>query len=171
MNIDDITDNAIFIRKPEKGEPARAIPVAGKPIEVIRSYIKYFRMRTDQRALFTGPSGRINSDALRTRVKRLCTNAGVPRLHTHLFRHWFATTEYKITEKVEIVQKLLGHKDIKSTYRYIHSDTYELSKFAAPLLNAAIEAINQGKLGSDLRANTTIRGEGESNPRSHRETA
>ena len=89
--------------------------------------------------------------------------------YTHLFRHWFATTEYKITEKVEIVQKLLGHKDIKSTYRYIHSDTYELSKFAAPLLNAAIEAINQGKFGFDLRANTTKRGEGESNPRSHRE--
>lgn len=82
LNIEDITDNAIFIRKPEKGEPARAIPVDGKPIEVIRNYIKYFRMRTDQRALFTGPSGRINSDALRTRVKRLCTNAGVPRLHT-----------------------------------------------------------------------------------------
>jgi DNA-binding transcriptional regulator WhiA len=36
----------------------------------------------------------------------------------HLIRHWKATTEYAKTKDILYVQKLLGHKNIKTTIRY-----------------------------------------------------
>lgn len=40
-------------------------------------------------------------------------------IHFHPFRHWKATTEYARNKDLLYVQKLLGHRSIKTKLRYI----------------------------------------------------
>jgi integrase len=54
--------------------------------------------------------------------KRIAHNTGNPRLlqiHFHTFRHWKATTEYHKTNNLIRVQRMLGHKNLNNTQRYI----------------------------------------------------
>ena len=61
------------------------------------------------------------SRSFRKQRKRLANKLGNPRLlqiHFHTIRHWKATTEYAKTKDILYVQKLLGHKSLKSTLHY-----------------------------------------------------
>ena len=54
--------------------------------------------------------------------KRTAKKLGNPRLDKitfHTFRHWKGTTEYHKTKDIMHVASILGHKDIKSTQKYI----------------------------------------------------
>jgi len=54
--------------------------------------------------------------------KRIAKNLGNPRLlqiHFHTLRHWKATTYLHQTGNVYLVMKLLGHKSLNNTQRYI----------------------------------------------------
>ena len=53
-------------------------------------------------------------------LKRRAEAANVTkRVHPHLFRHTYATNLYIATRDIGLVQKVLGHKDIKSTQLYV----------------------------------------------------
>ena len=45
-------------------------------------------------------------------------NPKLNRIHFHILRHWKATTEYAKTKDLLYVQKLMGHRNIKTTLRY-----------------------------------------------------
>jgi len=45
-------------------------------------------------------------------------NPRILRIHFHTPRHWKATTEYAKTKDILYVQKLLGHKNLKTTIQY-----------------------------------------------------
>jgi len=45
-------------------------------------------------------------------------NPKLLQIHFHILRHWKATTEYAKTKDLLYVQKLLGHRNIKTTLRY-----------------------------------------------------
>ena len=53
--------------------------------------------------------------------KRIAHKLGNPRIlqiHFHTLRHWKATIEYARTKDILYIQKLLGHKSLKTTLRY-----------------------------------------------------
>jgi len=54
----------------------------------------------------------------RKRVAHKLGNPRVLRVHFHTLRHWKATMEYAKTKGILYVQKLLGHKNLKTTLRY-----------------------------------------------------
>lgn len=54
----------------------------------------------------------------RRRIAFKLQNQQLLRIHFHLIRHWKATTEYAKTKDLLYVQKLLGHRNIKTTLRY-----------------------------------------------------
>ena len=54
----------------------------------------------------------------RKRLAYKLQNPRLQRISFHTFRHWKATTEYAKTKDLLYVQKLLGHRSIKSTLRY-----------------------------------------------------
>ncbi len=60
-----------------------------------------------------------NSWALRF-IQPICEKAGVPYLGLHVFRHTFATHLAMHGEKVEVISKLLGHRKLEMTMKYIH---------------------------------------------------
>ena len=52
------------------------------------------------------------------KVKDWANKAGVP-IHTHSFRHYFATTLAEKRANVRVVQELLGHSSLNTTQVYL----------------------------------------------------
>jgi integrase/recombinase XerD len=83
--------------------------------------------------------------------KRIAHKLGNPRLlqiHFHTLRHWKATIEYAKTKDILYVQKLLGHRSLKTTLKYTqllslpHSEEYVCK--AARNVEEAKELIEAG---------------------------
>lgn len=66
----------------------------------------------------------IARQTLYNRLRMIARRAGLEdgRMRTHLFRHTFATDLLKLTQNLRNVQDALGHKDIRTTQIYTHSD-------------------------------------------------
>ena len=64
----------------------------------------------------------------------LCERAGVPKLTPHGLRHTYASLALRARVPIDVVSKLLGHKDITETlktYRTVYQN--ELERFALSL--------------------------------------
>ena len=76
--------------------------------------------------IFTHDDGsRFTYSGVDTAWGRACEKAGVTDLHLHDLRHTAATNLLKTTN-LKVVQKLLRHRDIRSTLRYAHADDADL---------------------------------------------
>jgi integrase len=113
----DIDLNTSTIRiTPEKGSNPRAFAISPKLIKMLaiqpnehKGKIWKYRSVTTLEATF------------RKQRKRIAYKLQDPKLlqiHFHIIRHWKATIEYAKTKDLLYVQKLLGHKNIKTTIRY-----------------------------------------------------
>ncbi|MEM3947474.1 MAG: tyrosine-type recombinase/integrase, partial [Metallosphaera sp.] len=70
----------------------------------------------------------ITYQALYKLVKRLGKKNGISWLRPHILRHTFATNAIKKGAPLPVVQRLLGHKDIKTTQIYTHLMTDDLKR-------------------------------------------
>jgi integrase len=64
--------------------------------------------------------------------RRVAHNTGNPRIlnvKLNSFRHWGATMTYHYTKNILLVQKLLGHKNIKSTLKYTQLVQFKNDEF------------------------------------------
>jgi len=70
-------------------------------------------------------------------IKQLASKAGIDnkRVYTHLIRHCHATHLLENGTELSIIQKLLGHSNIKTTQLYTHISHNHISKVAS-LLNS-----------------------------------
>lgn len=59
---------------------------------------------------------------------------GVDRLRIHDLRHTAATRLTRNTKNMKLVAQYLGHKDIKTTARYLHPDDKDLAEAAESLV-------------------------------------
>lgn len=59
-------------------------------------------------------------------LKRACSKAGVPVLKLHELRHTFASILSEKCGDQYMVQKVLGHADLRTTERYTHLDFHRL---------------------------------------------
>ena len=57
----------------------------------------------------------------------------------HVLRHSFATHLIDRGTDVSMIQKLLGHNDIKTTLRYLHTSNKDLLKIISPLDDLNLE--------------------------------
>ena len=57
---------------------------------------------------------------LKARMQDIAKKAGVPWIHPHSFRHFYATNLLRSGAKITVVQELLGHANIETTARYLH---------------------------------------------------
>lgn len=133
LNLDDIDWKNQMIIVRGKGNKIRYVPLpakvlSGKNVPSLQNYIKYHRLNTDKKALFTTPSGRLTPARLRAMIKAAARNAGLPWLHTHSLRHYYATNLLRAGVNIRVVQELLGHTDIKTTGIYLHIIETDLKK-------------------------------------------
>lgn len=67
------------------------------------------------------------------RLYRLCKSlgnaVGFRGLHPHLLRHAFASQMNRRGAPLTVIQKALGHADIKTTQIYVHADKSDVEKY------------------------------------------
>lgn len=117
----DISDPAmplLFVRH-GKGEKKRHVPLPPEVLKELINYKESYRLKTDVNAVFTTPSGRISHAFARKICKEAGVRAGVPQFHCHAARHWRAIAWLKEDVNLETIRRLLGHKHLKTTQRYL----------------------------------------------------
>jgi len=108
--------NTLSINQPEKGSNPRNIKISNK-LAIMLATLPH---NTDK--LFPYKNREVVRRTFERARKRIAKNLGNPRIlqiHMHTFRHWRATTELHKTNNIWTVMKLLGHKNLNNTQRYI----------------------------------------------------
>ena len=73
---------------------------------------------------------------LSTKINTWAKKAGVPQIHTHSFRHKFATDLLLKGANLRTVQELLGHTSLSVTERYL-AVTDQNKEWAVGLLDGS----------------------------------
>jgi len=130
----DLENQALLVRG--KGAKQRMVPLMPQAAEAIRSYLA-IRPEADQPYLFLSPQGqRLANDYLNRTLRRILARSGLgKRITPHMLRHTFATHLVRNGVDVRTVQELLGHSDLATTARYLHSDTRAKQAAVATLNN------------------------------------
>jgi integrase len=116
------TDVAILEtgRSIEKGNKWFSFILATPVRELMFKWITIHRLAVDSLYLFPGRYGHISTANVRYRFKNIAKKAGIDGkfIHTHAMRHTYAHMMLEFGNSVEVVAKLLGHSDSKTTEQY-----------------------------------------------------
>jgi site-specific recombinase XerD len=145
ITLDDLDMESAQLLVRGKGARERVVPLTPLVVEAIREYL-VCRPQTQSQHLFVS---RVGGHPLHARVagrmlQHVLQRAGLGEEHItpHRLRHTFATHLIRNGVDVRTVQELLGHADLQTTARYLHSDTR--TKQAAVGKLAAAFASGQG---------------------------
>ncbi|MDD3686477.1 MAG: tyrosine-type recombinase/integrase [Bacteroidales bacterium] len=117
LRSDHIQTNAIVLEQ-EKTDDIVYIPLNNKAKNILQNRNSYF--------IFDLPSNQKYNEAL----KDLATSAGISKnLTSHIARHTFAVLSIEKNIPLEVISKLLGHRDIKTTQIYAQIKNPVLDKY------------------------------------------
>lgn len=118
-----------YIRVEGKGNKERLVPVSGKAVEEIETYMANYRKRLNvakdsENILFLNRRGKkLSRVMVFTIIKGLAEKAGIKKsISPHTFRHSFATHLINGGADLRAVQEMLGHESILTTEIYTHLD-------------------------------------------------
>jgi site-specific recombinase XerD len=103
-----------------KGAKDRGVPLSPALLEALRAH---WRRRRPTTWLFPGqtPTGQRSLGALQRVVRRAVLAAGfTKKVSLHTLRHSYATHLLEAGVDLLTIQRLLGHRDLQTTARYIH---------------------------------------------------
>jgi integrase/recombinase XerD len=107
-----------------KGDKERVVPLTDQVVEAIQAYLPP-RTKTESRHLFMSAwkGHPIHGRCINRMLKIVIQKAGLEGqgITPHKFRHTFATHLIRNGVDVRTVQELLGHADIQTTAKYLHS--------------------------------------------------
>lgn len=121
-----------------KGKKDRQVGLNEKLIELL---IEYFREYKPTEYVLNGQLGLQYSErSVGEVVKQLAVKAGIDnkRVYTHLIRHCSATHMVEQGISINIIQRLLGHSNVKTTAIYTHISHSLISKIQSPLSQISI---------------------------------
>ena len=119
---DDITPGFVTLRG-KTGE--RTVPISET------TYRRLAALSNSSSQVFLGKRGPLTYQGIYKMVRHLCQRAGISgrRRSPHSFRHSFATN-YAAAEGCDpsVLQDILGHKDFKTTVRYIQNNPIRMAR-------------------------------------------
>ncbi|AWS00041.1 site-specific tyrosine recombinase/integron integrase [Metallosphaera hakonensis] len=130
VNLEKMT---IIVKETKNGEE-RIVFFTSRSANLLKQYLKKYK-RDYESKLFD-----ISYQALYKLVKRLGNKIGIPWLRPHILRHTFATNAIRKGVPLPAVQRLMGHKDIKTTQIYTHLITDDLADAYRKAFEAEKEA-------------------------------
>jgi len=100
--------------------------------------------KSNEDLVFVNTAGtKIHEQEYCPNLKRRAVSAGIKKyVHPHILRHSFATVLRENGVELEDIAKIIGHKDIQTTFAtYVHlADTYLKNKmFMHPLIRKSVE--------------------------------
>jgi integrase len=115
-----------------KGLDERMVPLAGLLVAILE---RAMAGRRATERVVVSPRGRtLTEGRLWSAWQALQARLGIePRWHYHQLRHFFATAVSGGGANIETVRRLLGHKDLASTSRYLHATGRDLVAAVAVL--------------------------------------
>lgn len=116
-----------------KGARDRITVLSHKALDILGEYWRKYRPEV---YLFEGyKKGKpLSPRSLEIYVSETAKKAGINKQVTpHTLRHSFATHLTEAGVPLPIIQKLLGHADIKTTTLYVHLSAEDINRFGSPL--------------------------------------
>jgi site-specific recombinase XerD len=108
-----------------KGAKERVVPLTEASIQAIQHYLAARPETTSDRLLVSQWGEALHPRAVNRKLQVAVKRAGLSDkgVTPHQLRHTFATHLIRNGVDVRTVQELLGHSDLSTTARYLHSDT------------------------------------------------
>jgi site-specific recombinase XerD len=128
LKIEDIDSKRMIIHiKNAKGRKDRVVPLSQKVLELLREYFIQYRPKE---YLFNGQNSlKYSSKSCNQIVKKYLGE----KYHIHQLRHSCATNLLENGTDLKIIQKILGHSNVKTTEIYTHVSNQLLSKVNLPI--------------------------------------
>lgn len=123
LDVDDVFIEEGLVRVQGKGRREERVPFGATTAKVLRRYLQHFRphIAGTTNALFINQyGGRLKPEAIKSMVQRLRDRTGIDRLHPHLLRHTAATRLLANGCDLHTVQRILRHRNVTTTTRYLH---------------------------------------------------
>ncbi|MFP5042878.1 tyrosine-type recombinase/integrase [Parasediminibacterium sp. JCM 36343] len=124
-----------------KGKKDRMVSLSPVLLVMLREYWRQYKPERNG-YLFTGqtPGEPYSSRSLQLVLSAAKEKAGILKPGSiHALRHSFATHLIDKGTDVTMIQKLLGHNDLKTTMRYLHTSNKDLLKIISPLDNLVLD--------------------------------
>jgi len=124
-------DESLIKVRLAKGKKDRFVKIPDSIKKELRDYIKII----DSKYLFeSNRRGKLTIKSIQKIVQDNAKKAGIKkRVYPHLLRHSFATHLLENGTDLRIIQKLLGHSDIKTTQIYTHISQASIKNVESPL--------------------------------------
>ncbi len=125
---DVLIDEKILIIRAGKGNKDRKVIISKKFLD---NFPKY---KNPESYLFPGRNTHLTIRSVQEILKKAANKSGTSKnIHHHLLRHSFAT--HLLNNEVDLrkIQKLLGHKNIKTTEKYLHISDKDIKNVKSPL--------------------------------------
>lgn len=144
-----------------KGSKERVVPIGALGQKLLWRYVFHFRpdpINEQNNYLFLTVDGKkFEPNAIKLLLKRWGKKAGVPRLHTHLCRHTFATDSliYNCGDVFRL-QQILGHTTLDMVRRYVHYASAHIliqSNVASPIDRMGIKGLRSYRIDKELGNN------------------
>lgn len=114
------TKTKVIIDTPKSSKAIRRVPLIN---DLVSIGINLYRGISPNAFLLTGKVDRyVEVRLLETKVNEIYAKLGIENKNVYTLRHSFATNFYNRTNDIKTLSELLGHADIKTTYRYIYTD-------------------------------------------------
>lgn len=124
-------DRSVVTIKQAKGKKDRVVVYPERLKVLLRNYYNIYRPKT---YLFEGQKGQYTASSLAKVFKNAMQRAKINKSATlHTLRHSYATHLLEQGTDIRVIQKLLGHKNIKTTQIYTHVAKTELLKVKSPI--------------------------------------
>ena len=132
LKIDDIDSKQMLIRvRKGKGNKERFTVLSRYALDNLRHYIRLYRPKE---WLFEGRCGQLNIQMIGNVIKKAAATAKLKKnVSPHTLRHSFATHMLEQGTSLQIIQKLLGHSNIKTTTLYTHVSQALLRNVISPI--------------------------------------
>jgi len=118
-----------------KGLKQRKVPLSPVLLSVLRDYYKEYK---PQYYLFEGARGKGTHLSVAA-VREICNKARYQTEHIkkhytpHTFRHCFATHHLEQGTNLLVIQRLMGHSDLRNTLKYLHVQQFNTKNVVNPL--------------------------------------
>lgn len=126
------SEGVLFVRH-GKGNKDRIVSL---PMALSKRLQSYLVLRNDENPYVfdSARGGHITIATIQKIVAIAAKNAGISRnIHTHTLRHSYATHLLENGTDIRIIQRLLGHSDIKTTEIYTHVSSAAIKNVKSPL--------------------------------------
>ncbi len=139
----DLNGNVVTINRPVKGHYPRQVQVSNNLCSMLNALPKTSELifpttyQVLARCYFT----------MRERIAAKLNNPRILKISLVTFRHWGATMVYFRTNKILLVKKLLGHKNINSTMKYTQLIEFKDSDYDVTAATTVEEVKKLGEAG------------------------